>query len=315
MTANLAALNAAPEYLNAAVVSARLFNIMRAQCTGDECIYLLLDRYSEYPLKDAIAALPDADSICLPLLDRIFRDNPEQSPLLVRLQYQQSAHMEVLEQSISLALEQASQPSRLRNVCAWLISNVAPERLQNSLKVRLQAQWPENQSIYLRYFDPRVMPRLLETLPPELQAQLLGPVQQWCHLGRDGQWLQHSPPPDLPTTSISGINPRPAQTAAIDRIALINLTAAELSRYGQLVPHSLDGVIDDALVAAQKLGMTNDDDTVAYAWRATAYQSAFTQLAALPELIQQARSSGLPLEALLDERLTLAKPATQTTTH
>jgi hypothetical protein len=311
MTANPAAHNAAPEYLNAAAVSARLFNTMRAQGAGDECIYLLLDRHSQYPLKDAIAALPDADSICLPLLDRIFKDNPELSPLLVRLQYQQAEHMQVLEQSISLALEQASQPSSLRNVCAWLMSDAEPQRLQNSLKVRLQAHWPGNQNIYLRYFDPRVMPRLLDILPAQLQAELFGAVQQWCQLGRDGQWLKFSPPDGLPTHCISGITPRPAQTAAIDRIALINLTAAELRHYGQLVPHSLDSVIDDALVAAQKLGITNDEDTVAYAWRAIAHQSAFTQHAALPELVQQAHSSGLPLEALLDERL----PLTKTTTH
>jgi Domain of unknown function (DUF4123) len=315
MTSNLAAQNAAPEYLNAAAISARLFNIMRAQSTGNECIYLLLDRYSEYPLKDAISALPDADSICLPLLDRIFKDNTALSPLLVRLQYQQAEHMQVLEQSISMALEQASQPSSLRNVCAWLMSDVEPTRLQNSLKVRLQAQWPENQSIYLRYFDPRVMPRLLDILPAHLQAELFGAIQQWCQLGRDGQWLKFSPPGGLPTTSISGITPRPAQTLAIDRIALINLTAAELKRNGLLVPHSLDSVIDDALVAAQKLGITNDDDTVAYAWRAIAYQSVFTQKASLPELVQQAHNSGLPLDALLNERLQLTQPASQTTTH
>jgi hypothetical protein len=291
----------APEYPNAPALSARLFNLMRLHDSSYECIYLLLDRHSEHPLREAIAALPDAHSISLPLMDSVFKDNPDQAPLLLCLQRQQPTHMQLLEQSIRLALEQASQANSLRSVCAWLISAETPQRLQTALKVRLQAHWPGHQSIYLRYFDPRVMPRLLEILPPELQAQLLGPVQQWCHLGRDGQWLQHSPPPDLPTTSISGITPRPVITAAIDRIANINLAAAQLLRQGQPAPHSQDSAIDAALQAAQKLGISQDEDTVAYAWRAIAHQSAFTQHAALPELIQRAHSSGLRLDTLISK--------------
>jgi hypothetical protein len=306
MTTNLAAHNlAAPEYLNAAAISARLFNLTRLDERRYDCIYLLLDRHSEYPLKDPIAALHDAGSICLPLLDSIFKGNPELSPLLVCLQCQQPEHMRVLELSISLTLEQASLPVSLRNVCAWLISDATPKRLQAALKVRLQAQWPGPQSIYLRYFDPRVMPRLLSILPAQLQAELFGPVHYWCQLGRDGQWLCHTPPVDLPTQSISGLAPCHEQTVTIDRIALVNLTAAELRRQGQPAPHSLDSAIDDALLAGRKLGITDDEDIVAFAWRAIAYQSSFTHHLELSELIEQALSSGLPLDRLLSERLPL----------
>ncbi len=72
------------------------------------------------------------------------------------------------------------------------------------------------------------------------------------------------------------------------------------------MPHSQDATIDAALLAAHKLGIQKDEDAVAYAWRVVLHQSAFTQHAALAEIIALTHSSGLPLDAVLDERLPLA---------
>jgi Domain of unknown function (DUF4123) len=294
-----------PEHLNAAAISTRLFNLTRLHDSRYECIYLLLDRHSEHPLKDSIEALPDINSTSLPLLDEIFQDNPEQSPLLLCLQCQQPPHMQLLEQSIALALEQASQPSSLRSMCAWIVSDAQPKRLQNALTQSLKAHWPGNQSIYLRYFDPRVLPRLIHILPPEQQAQLLGLVHIWCQLGRDGQWITHWPADDMPISLIGGLRPSANHAAAIDRIELVNLAAAQLARRGNTVPHSQDETIDHALQAAQKLGITSQEDTVAYAWRAVLHHKAFTAHPALPQLIQQAITSGLRLDTLLEDDLLL----------
>jgi Domain of unknown function (DUF4123) len=308
MTTSIAAQSGAPEWLSAAAISERLYNLTRQHDSRYAHIYLLLDRHSEHPLKEAIQALADSDKLCLPLADEVFKDNPEQSPLLVCLQTQQPQHLQLLEQSIALALEQASQASSLRSMCAWIITNAPPQRLQSALTQKLKAYWPNNQSIYLRYFDPRVMPRLMHILPSQQQAQLLGPVHIWCQLGRDGQWHTHRP---VATTHASQASEATtghlrlgaSLAQAVDRIELVNLSAAQLARQGHSVPHSQDAAIDTALQTAQSLGLANADDAIAYAWRALLHASPFTAHPALPQLIQQARTDHLPLEALLAERL------------
>jgi Domain of unknown function (DUF4123) len=284
----------------ASQISERLFN---AGLQYDS-VYLLLDRFTEYPLQESIDSLPDASALCWPLQDALFATNPQQSPLLVQLQRSNPDHQAILLSSIQLALAQSG--TNLRSVCAWIYTNTHPKQLQNALSQRLKAHWPGNQAIYLRYFDPRVMPRLMHILPPEQQAQLLGPVHTWCQLGRDGQWLtHHHPSADLPTSLISGLRPSTSNTQAIDRIELVNLTAKELARQGHAVPHSQDESLDNAVQAAQKLGITSADDTVAYAWRAMLHKNTFTNHSALADHINTAITNGLPLDSLLAEHLNL----------
>ena len=312
MTKSPPASSAAPEYLNAAAISSRLFNLTRLHESRNDFTYLLLDRHTEHPLKESIAALPDADTISLPLKDALFKDNPDQSPLLICLHNQQPAHLQVLEQSITLALGQTKQAGSLRSVCAWIISAAAPQQLQNSLSEKLLAHWPGSQGIYLRYFDPRVMPNLMRILPPNQQIQLLGKVDAWCQLGRDGQWVSYSPAHNFDnsnTTSVTlrngTLRPGAPHAQAIDRIELVNLTAAQLASLGQSVPHSQDAAIDAALLAAHKLGIRQDEDTVAYAWRAVLHKSAFTAHPALLEVIAQSIASKLPLATLFEEYLVM----------
>lgn len=297
--------------LTAQHISERLHNAAQQS----ESVYLLIDRFSDFALQEAIESLPYADELCWPLSDELFKDNPQQSPLLVQLHRANLDHQKLLYSSLELAIEQATTSTR--SICAWLVSTAQPQRLQSALSQRLTAHWPGNKAIYLRYFDPRVMPRLMQILPPEQQAQLLGPVQNWCQLGRDGQWITHSPPADLPSSPSSAHTytythihgPRPTASAsaaaAIDRIELINLTAAALQQRGHAAPHSQDSAIDTALQAANKLGIKQDDDTIAYAWRAIVHTNAFTGHPGLPQLIAQASSTGLPLDTLLQEDLVL----------
>jgi hypothetical protein len=310
MTLNIPTASAV-DHLDAAAISARLFNLTRLHDSRNDYTYLLLDRHTEHPLKESIEALPDAHSISLPLKDALFKDNPDQSPLLLCLHNQQAAHMQVLEQSITLALEQTSQAGSLRSVCAWIVSAAAPKQLQNSLSEKLLAYWPGSEGIYLRYFDPRVMPSLMRILPPAQQIQLLGKADTWCQLGRDGQWLSYSPAHNADNTPTSvtqrsgTLRPSQAHAQAIDRIELVNITATQLANLGHNMPHSQDATIDAALLAARKLGIQQDEDAIAYAWRAVLHQSLFTAHPALPELIAQSVSSGLRLDTVLEDDMAL----------
>jgi Domain of unknown function (DUF4123) len=285
--------------LSAQQIYERLFNAGLQHSN----VYLLLDRFTEYPLQDEIQSLPDADELCWPLLDSLFEDSPQQSPMLVQLHRSSPEHQAIVLSSITQALEQSN--ASLRSICGWIYTYEEPQRLQSALTQRLTAHWPNNQSIYLRYFDPRVMPRLMHILPPAHQAQLLGPVHTWCQLGRDGQWLSHSPPANLPISLIGGLRPSAAHAQAIDRVELINITAAQLVSQGHAVPHSQDAAIDEALQKAHQLSIKIDEDKLAYAWRAVAYKNKFTAHASLADCIANALSSGLPLDTLFDEQMKL----------
>jgi hypothetical protein len=291
-----------------AEISERLYNVAQ----GHERVYVLLDRHSEHPLAEEVAALADAATVSLPLLDELFKDNPTQSPLLLCLQRGRLEHAAVLERSIELALEQALDPNASRSVCAWLVCDNEPKRVQSALTQRLDTHWPGGQRMYFRYFDPRVMPRLMQVLSDAEQAQLFGPVQTWCQLGRSGQWLAFASseaavadtPPLLGRMRLSE-----STAQAVDRIELVNLTLAALRRLGstpdQTPDATLDQAIDHAVETAHTLGTTTPEDTVAYAWRAVLYGNAFTAHPTLQALLAQARSAELPLEPLLQEKIQL----------
>jgi Domain of unknown function (DUF4123) len=287
-----------------AQLSERLYNVAQ----GHAHVYVLLDRHSENPLQEELAVLPDADAVCLPLLDELFENNPTQSPLLLCLQRGRVEHAEVLERSIALALKQALDPSASRSVCAWLVSDAEPKRVQNALTQRLDAHWPGGQRMYFRYFDPRVMPRLMQVLSAAEQAQLFGPVKTWCQLGRSGQWLAFAPSAQaaadmLPLLGRMRLNESTAQ--AVDRIELVSLTLAALRKQGSAPDQTQDIKIDRAVQAAHTQGIITPEDTVAYAWRAVLWGSAFTAHPALQALMSQARSAELPLEPLLQEKFQL----------
>lgn len=288
---------------SAAQISERLYNVAQ----GREHVYVLLDRHTEHPLQEEVAALADAASVALPVLDALFKDNPTQSPLLLCLQRSRAEHVAVLERSIELALEQALEPNASRSVCAWLVSDVPPYALQRELTQRLDAQWPGGKRMYFRYFDPRVMPRLMQVLSPAEQAQLFGPVHTWCQLGRNGQLLALTPSPREPDSLalIGRMRLSEATAQAVDRIELVNLTLAALRRQGSVPDQAQDVQIDHAVQAAHTQGTSTPEDTVAYAWRAVLWGSAFTAHPALQALLTQARSAEMPLEPLLQEKIQL----------
>jgi hypothetical protein len=271
---------------------------------------LLLDRFAGNYLQESIDALTSPPVRCLMLDDPIFKDDLRSAPLLVELLSNEPAHQDLLAQSISRAQEQVRKVGRPHYVCAWLFADVSLDRLQHALRQRLDARYPRGERIYLRYFDPRVMSRLAMLLGPATEvamptssnlAQLLGPVKTWCQLDREGLLQCHD-------------NARPVGEAfgrylyfdeiiatAIDRVEAINLTARELIQRAIPCKQSDDAVIDMHLVQAQKLGLHDADDLVAYAWRAMKYGVPFTLQPALHELIMQAASHGIPLDTLLAE--------------
>lgn len=274
---------------------------------------LLLDPFAGRHLVRDVEGLTATPAQRLILDDPIFKEDLQSAPLLVELLNEEPTHQDVLAQSITRAQEQVSNLAGPHSVCAWLFTDVSLTRLQRAMRQRLDARYPRGARIYLRYFDPRVMPRLAELLLPTNAgpvapfsdvARLLGPVRTWCHLDREGLLQRHDNPQPANQANDAYLRFDETTAAAIDRIEVINLTARALIQRAMPCKQSDDAAIDMHLVEAKRLGLHSADDLVAYCWRAQHYGEPFTSQPILPELITQAAKHGIPFDALLEEHLT-----------
>lgn len=273
---------------------------------------MLLDPFAGDHLLDTINTPISPPVNCVKLDDPIFKGDPQSAPLLVELLGTERAHQDLLAESIARAQEQVRNAGGPHSVCAWLFTDVSLKRLQQAMRQRLDARYPRGERIYLRYFDPRVMPRLAvllgspagKPMPPfgDL-SQLLGPVHTWCHLDREGHLQRHDNPQPVNHEFGGHLRFNETTAAAIDRIEAINLTARALFQRAVPCKQSDDAMIDTHLVDAHNLGLHEAADLVAYAWRAMHYGAAFTGQPMLQEQITQSASNGIPFDALLEERL------------
>jgi hypothetical protein len=270
---------------------------------------MLLDPFAGNHLLPAIDALTSPPARCLKLDDPIFKSDLQNAPLLVELLSDEPTHQDLLAQSILRAQEQVRNPGGPHHVCAWLFTDVPLKRLQRALRQRLDASYPKGERIYLRYFDPRVMPRLSVLLGSSTDrssptystlSQLLGPVRTWCHLNREGGLQRHDNPQPNDDVFCARLRFDEPLAAAINRIEAINVTARALIQRALPCKQSDDAVIDTHLVQAQSLGLHEADDLVAYAWRATQYGAAFTSQPGLHALITKAATHGIPFDALFE---------------
>jgi hypothetical protein len=90
---------------------------------------------------------------------------------------------------------------------------------------------------------------------------------------------------------------------SLDRIELVNLTLQHLEVHKYISASAVDTLIDGYLIHALELGVKSGDDQVSYAWRATKYSSAFSHWPGLRELIEEAKSIGIPLDPFLADRI------------
>lgn len=284
-----------------------LYNLARSH---DRTI-VLIDQFIGNPLLEAIASLaPPAASLLLD--DPIFQDDLQRAPMLLELSNRLPAHYALVEQSLKLALEQQAEPTAAPQICAWLFGQMTLERLRSAMLARMNLRYPSGEAVYLRFFDPRVMPHLARLLPPGTAAgtpgyssfaDLLGPVERWCQLDHDGQLIAHGNAQPAPAIQDVSLRIDEPTRQAIDRIEQINLVVRILRARQTAIRPGSGAQIDHHLVQAARAGLALADDQIAYAWRAVEYGDAFTLHPALGELMQMAAAQGLPLDIALNARL------------
>lgn len=132
----------------------------------------------------------------------LFTGTPEenlldQAPLLMRLDLEHWQHKAWLEELMT----HGAVDARLLVV----ISPLAFEALSHALQALSQMKWG-GQAGLLRYYDPRIFPRLMSSiLTPEQRAQYLQIACYWGWLDQDDQpqWLQGHYPTHQGATQVS----------------------------------------------------------------------------------------------------------------
>lgn len=295
----------------AAVSTARADEVLYNVARGYDRTIVLIDQFIDNPLREAIAALsPPAASVLLD--DPIFEDDLQRAPMLLALSNRLPEHYALVEHSLKLAQEQHAEPGAVPGICAWLFSNASMERLHSAMLARLNLRYPSGEAVYLRYFDPRVMPHLARLLPPSSTAgtpgrssfaDLLGPVEKWCQLDRDGQLIQHGHGQPVSVVQDVPLRIDEPTRQAMDRIEQVNLVVRILRVRQTAIGPGIDAQIDRYLVDSASVGLAQADDQIAYAWRAVEHGQAFTLHPALGELMRMASTQGLPLDIVLNARL------------
>ncbi|MFT3930582.1 MAG: DUF4123 domain-containing protein [Spongiibacteraceae bacterium] len=273
-------------------------NALEALTQESAQLYVLIDRLNFDPLAQLINELSEEHRpLCVALNDPIFENAPLRTPLLVQLMLDLPGHQNLLTETLLIAQEEAFHIDGMRTVCGWLFSREKPETLAAHLARRQDIRYP-NKRIYLRYFDPRVLPRLNEILGQKADAHLFAPVHTWCHLGRDGNWYQH----DLESVETEKLIPYPNadEALAIDRIVQINQVARHLGP-PPTAPHARDIDIDNALTQAMQWKLTDTDDQITYAVRSLQDGETFTQHHLLRRWIQLTLETGAPLNDVISE--------------
>lgn len=270
---------------------------------------LLIDRFDSNPLSEAFDNLA-CPALSLSLDDPIFEDEPTRAPLIIELRQDIPCHIDLLEKSVELALEQSVHGYQAPQICAWLYTTASLERMQSEMRKKLDVCYPGGKRIYFRFFDPRVMHHLARIFPhvdfengqQSSFSELLGAIQIWCQISRAGTPMLFRSNNARGISKIKGLRIDKRTADAIDRIALVNRVVKELALMGKACRQDDDHSIDGMVLDSEKFGIIDVEDKVAYAWRAWFYKKEFTQQPDLKSRIEKALSQGLPLEIEFEDQ-------------
>ncbi|MCS4504987.1 DUF4123 domain-containing protein [Arhodomonas aquaeolei] len=157
------------------------------------------------------------------------------------------------------------RPDEPRPVCGWLIFAGAVQGVARYLSRQLRQTKPSGRAALLRYYDPRVMERLLSLCSDTQLAALLGPVDHWLFVGRTG-CIRHASPHDGAHRSGERAL-APEQWDAIDRIGLVNRTLAVCTPRTGIASWTDNTIIrlDRLLAIAGREGITDPGSRIAFA--------------------------------------------------
>ncbi|WP_157956982.1 DUF4123 domain-containing protein [Salinicola aestuarinus] len=168
-------------------------------------------------------------------------------------------------------------PSLLNPVpfCGWLVTQQARTRVASYLGRQLAQTTPDGSPALLRFYDPRVLEHLPRLLYPWQLSMLLGPVDYWIFIDSARQVRCLEPHGDK--RGLGRLKLTSEQWSGIRRIGQVNrcrelyrtLPGADGIQAAQ--PH----VVDALIVAANNLGISQQQDIAAFVLHGLTTHAAF----------------------------------------
>ncbi len=125
----------------------------------------------------------------------------------------------------------------------FVFADCTLQALHEHLKTLLRAEMPDGGTVLFRFYDPRVMTKLLPTCDEEQAKQLLGPAQFWMIPGDDA-WLRlagRAPPVEEPATAAAARGHRapvrdPGEPSPADVPTPVSATRSDRNQPDEPVP-------------------------------------------------------------------------------
>ncbi|QAU34201.1 DUF4123 domain-containing protein [Janthinobacterium sp. 17J80-10] len=252
----------------------------------------------------------EAERAVLAAQKKVFSINPKKTSLpanqclqMARLTIEE---LHIFESSIDIGTEENCDPTRAsRSTGGWIFSrNVSSERLVKHVELAVVVRNEKFSEALMRVWDPRVMGHLARILSQEQLAGLLGPIEVWAWIDRDGKLRQLKnfrkgevgfTPATLP------LRLSDEQDKAVDRIEVINLLLKALANLGRKIAPERDHVLDEILRSGQGKGHINTADLIAYGLHALLISKAFDAIPEVRQAIAQSKAKGQGLCSALEK--------------
>lgn len=283
-------------------LSERLFSLVK----DHGHIFVLLDRFN--PLPEAlVASIEDvaleADGQCA-LSDPIFGDAEHLAPQLLRLTVQ---HLPLLDALAEVAIAAALDPKQPPTcICGFLVAaDRSTKGLAAHLGRHLDPMTHDGRKILLRFHDARVLPRLWHLLDAEQRGNLLGPIDRWLLLSRDGDLAELQMPDSKAGSPRARIFLSESAMDGALRIEVLNLAIRSLRTAEHAISLNDDAKIDQAIVRAQRMGLSSPEDLAAYAALAWQWPTNHGEMEAHAQVIAgiSLAKRGVPFRDYIRERL------------
>lgn len=104
----------------------------------------------------------------------------------LRDNYEQSVLSFMLDRALKQLVPQSIAAGTGQQYCAWLFTRNPAKNIAEDLGKRTLQKREPNKKILLRYYDPAVFFQLMSILDSEQQNRLLGNIEKWAMLTRQG---------------------------------------------------------------------------------------------------------------------------------
>lgn len=173
----------------------------------------------------------------------------------------ESKHESFVNDSLRLAVTEALQPSpwnkRFRSMCAWLITTKSLSELEVAIRSHSYFTDGNGGRRTLRLWDPRTMQHVRRWHTPTVTGSVFIDVG-WGFVDSFGGWNMLSP-------ATKGEQGAPPTAQILRECSLANAALQRLSALGLWSEPSVWASLQDAIFAAQKEGLSDDDDVAWFA--------------------------------------------------